>query len=151
MMCSFSSGGGAILYSQQSGFFLFRSKVSDMSGALWENMGLQGCVCLDNRSHVLQDTRSFWCTRLQQQHQALQLAREHSPLSMRPWCTNILPPWAAPSLRVVFGTGETGVLTSAADGPLILFPALSSVAELSPEGPFCHCSWRIYNLWVSNL
>lgn len=53
MMCSFSSGWGSILYSQQSGFFfffLFRSKVSEMSRALWENMGLQGYVCLDNRS-----------------------------------------------------------------------------------------------------
>lgn len=53
MMSSFSSGWGSILYSQQSGFFfffLFRSKVSEMSRALWENMGLQGYVCLDNRS-----------------------------------------------------------------------------------------------------
>lgn len=135
-------------------FFCWGAKFgrwAEQCEGIWVCKGV--CALITGACYVLQDTRELLireATTMAPSSAAEQraLTFEHSPGAQEhkhPSSMTSCQP------RAVFGTGETGVLTSAVEGRLILFPSLSSIAELLPEGLFCQCSWRIYNLWVSNL
>lgn len=149
-MCSFSLGGNpSYIHSRVDFFFVLGENFgrrAEQCEVIWVCKSV--CAWVTGACHVLQNIRELLIheatTKAPSWAESTHLgawrtgAQEHKhPSSM----TSSQP-------RAVFGTW---VLTSAADGPLILFPILSSIAELLPEGFFWHCSWRIYNMWVSNL